>query len=93
MITPYLPARWIPECSVVEGMFRINTLPLCTHATMADYARLLLRRFVVSQFTKEGKKIHVIFDNPGQLQNTPKYFEQKRRDRATKVSAAADHMW
>ena len=37
---------------------------------MADYARLLLRRFVVSQFTKEGKKIHVIFDNPGQLQNT-----------------------
>ena len=56
VITPCLPAGWIPECSIVEGMFRINTLPLCTHATMADYARLLLRRFVVSQFTKEGKR-------------------------------------
>ena len=70
-------------------MFVINTAPLHSHTTMADYARFLLRRFIVSQFTKGGKEVHVIFDNPGRLQNTPKYFEQKRRDASAKVSA--DH--
>ena len=31
----------------------------------------------------------MILDNPGRLQNTPKYFEQKRRDATAKV--LADH--
>ena len=30
--------------------------------------------------------MHVIFDNPGRLQNTPKYFEQKRRDSGATIS-------
>ena len=83
--TPYLPTGWVPECSIVEGMFMINTSPLHTHSTMADYAKFLLRRFIISQFTKGGSEVHVIFDNPGRLQNTPKYFEQQRRDATLKV--------
>ena len=54
---------------------------------MADYARFLLRRFIVTQFTKGEKEVHVIFDNPGRLQNTPKHFEHKRRDGSAKVIA------
>ena len=53
---------------------------------MAEYAHFLLRRFIVSQFSKGGDEVHVIFDNPGRLQNTPKYFEQKRRDSIAKLS-------
>ena len=33
--------------------------------------------------------MHVIFDNPGRLKNTPKYFEQKKRD--MKAIIAANH--
>ena len=85
VFTPYLPIGWTPECSIIEGMFLINTSPLRNHITMAEYGRFLLRRFVVSQFAKGGNEVHVIFDNPGRLQNTPKYFEQKRRDTAAKI--------
>ena len=56
---------------------------------MADYAGFLLRRFVIPQYSKGGTQVHVLFDNPGRLQNTPKYFEQKRRDSIAKVSV--DH--
>ena len=88
IVTPYLPEGWELECSIVEGMFLINTSPLRKQTTMADYALFLLRRFIVSQFHKGSKEVHVIFDNPGHLKNIPKY-EQKRRDKATQV--LADH--
>ena len=86
LITSYLPVGWVPECSIIEGMFLINTTPLQTHRTMAEYARFLLRRFIVSQFSKGGSEVHVILDNPGRLQNTPKFFEQKRLDSMAKLS-------
>ena len=88
IVTPYLPEGWELECSIIEGMFLINTSPLRTQTTMTDYALFLLRRFIVSQFHKGSKEVHVIFDNPGHLKNIPKY-EQKRRDKATQV--LADH--
>ena len=72
---PSLP--WEPDCCVLEGMFIINTTPLGSHK---DYARFLFTRFVVSQFKRGCNEVHVIFDNPGRLANTPKYFEQNRRD-------------
>ena len=86
LITSYLPVGWTPECSIIEGMFLINTTSLQSHRTMAEYAQSLLRRFIVSQFSKGGNEVHVIFDNPGRLWNTPKYFEQKRQDSIAKVS-------
>ena len=54
--TPYLPAGWVPECSIVEGMFMINTSPFRSHSTMADYAEFLPRRFITSQFAKGGNE-------------------------------------
>ncbi len=77
---------WRPECSVLEGMFLINTTPLGSHKTLADYARFLITRFVVTQFSKGSDEVHVIFDNPGRLQNTPKYFEHERRDGTAKLT-------
>ena len=40
---------------------------------------------VASQFSKGCTEVHIIFDNPGRLTNTPKYFEQQRRDKAAAV--------
>ena len=80
IITPCLPNGWKPQCSLLEGMFIINTSPLYQHKTLGDYSSFLLKRFILPQFHKGSQEVHVIFDKPGHLQNTPKYFEQKRRD-------------
>ena len=56
----------------------INTTPLGSHKVMAEYAKFLFTRFVIKKGCDE---VHIIFDNPGRLQNTPKYFEHKRRDK------------
>ena len=67
---------WRPECCMLEGIFLINTTPLGSQKTMLDYAKFLFTRFIEVQFKRGCKEVHVIFDNPGKIQNTPKYFEQ-----------------
>ena len=78
---------WTPQCCLLEGMFMINTKPLGAHKTLADYANFLMKRFIITRFNRESSEVHIIFDNPGRLQNTPKYFEQTRRDATAKVKA------
>ncbi len=63
----------------------INTKPLGSHKTLADYASFLFRRHAVSQFSRGTKEVHIVFDNHGRLANTPKYFTQKRCDATIKV--------
>ena len=70
----------------MEGMFLINTTPVGVHKALSDYAKILTRRFVVTQFNHGCQEVHVIFDNPGSLPNTPKYFEHIRRDQTAEVS-------
>ena len=70
---------WQPKCCMLEGMFLINTTPLGSHVVMSDYAKFLFMRFVMPQFRRGCNEVHVIFDNPGRLNNTPKYFEHKCR--------------
>ena len=77
---------WQPQCSLLEGMFLINTAPLGSHRTLADYARFLMRRYVITEFNRGSSEVHIIFDTPGRLLNTPKYFEHVRRDQNAKVA-------
>ncbi len=86
VVTTLLPSGWKPQCSILEGMFLINTTPLGTHTTFKDYAQFLMQRFIITQFRKGSSEVHVIFDNPGRLENTPKFFEQKRRDSVATVT-------
>ncbi len=81
-----LPHGWIPDCCMLEGMFMLNTTPLGSHRTFADFAQFLIKRFIVPQFARGTKEVHVLFDNPGRLPETPKYFERKRRDTAATVT-------
>ena len=48
-----------------------------------------MKRYVLTQFWKGCLEVHVIFDNPGQLQNTPKFFKHMRRDVAATLKG--DH--
>ena len=81
-----LPTGQRPQCSLIEGIFLINTTPLGSHKTISDYAKFLLKRYIISQFNRGSQEVQVIFDNPGHLANTPKYFERQRRDAIATVS-------
>lgn len=89
MILSEYPHGWQPQCILSEGMFMINTSPLGSHTTYGDYAMFLIQRHITSHFSRDCVEVDLIFDNPGQLKNTPKYFEHKRRDNAATI--AADH--
>ena len=84
------PQGWRPQCCLMEGMFMINTSPLGSHTTYGDYARFLLKRHITPHFSRGCTEVHLLFDNPGQLKNTPKFFEHKRRDESATI--AAGHM-
>lgn len=88
IITQSLPTGWKPKCSLLEGMFIINTTPLLHHKTLGDYGAFLLKRFVLPQFRNGTQEVHVIFDNLEKNQMTPKYFERKRRDTVSTVAAS-----
>ena len=54
---------------------------------MADYVEYLLTRFVKPHFGAGCKEVHVVFDNPGSLNESPK--EQSRRDTSAKTTKPA----
>ena len=70
----------------------LNTTPLSTHSIMKEYALFLLRRFVINYFSSSTNQVHILFDNPGRLPNSPKAFERKRRDSERTVSSDHKHM-
>ena len=46
-----------------------------------------MKRFIQVHLNRGTNEIHIIFVNPGMLPNTPKQFEQQRRDATGKISA------
>ena len=79
------PPGWQLQCCLIDGMFLINTIPLGSHRTFGDYGQFLMQRHIIPHFLKGSTEVHLIFDNP-QLMNTPKYFEQRRRDQMASVT-------
>ena len=64
----------------------INASPLGSHTTRGDYGRFLMQRHITPHFSRGRTEVHLLFDNPGQLENTPKFFEHKRRDELATVT-------
>ena len=56
-----LPKTWVPECVMVEAMFMLNTLPLRSHNTFADYANFLRKRLSTPHFTNGAREVHLFF--------------------------------
>ena len=74
-ITLEFPAGWKVECSIVEGMFMINSAPLGSHCKFGEY-NFLIKCYIIPHFSRGTKEVHVIFNNPGSMDNIPNYFEQ-----------------
>ena len=95
-ITPYLERRyksipvvlttlpWVPTAVILEGMFIIQTEPFPTMETMDEYVQMLMAKYVKPHFHAGVREVHILFDNPGALPETPKEIEQKRRDEHNK---------
>ena len=60
-------------------MFLIN-IPWAGHTTFTDCAHFLRKQYIDFYFRNSAKEVRVVFDDPGSLPNTPKQFEQLRRD-------------
>ena len=81
IIVQTLPPSWIPDTTVLEGMFTIQTPPLPIMEQMQDYVKLLLTKYVKPYLVAGAEEVHVVFDNPGSLSETPKELEHVRRDK------------
>ena len=60
---------------------------ILTHWEATKHLRFLIERYIVPQYSRGCREVHILFDNPGRLEATPKYFEQTRWDKQAKVSA------
>ena len=78
LITHCFESSWITEVVIMEGMFTINTKPLNCLKTMEEYGHFLIRRFIAPHFHRGSREVHMLFNNPGQMEDNPKQFEQAR---------------
>lgn len=72
-----LPTQWVPQSVILGGMFTNQVAPIPTMNHMNEYVNSLLTRFVRPHLATE---VHVVFDTPGSMPETPKEIEQARRD-------------
>ena len=91
IVIEHPPHQWVPHVAILEGMFMIQTLPLPTMSCMKEYVQLLIMQCVRPHFRAGAEEVHVVFDSPGSMPETPKELEQKRRDNsAEKTSSSHD---
>ena len=66
----------------------IQMAPIPTFEKMEEYANMLLVRYVQPHFRAGVATVHIIFDLPGGLPESPKQLEQSRRDSAKSAKLA-----
>ena len=80
IIRTALPVGWVPEATIIEGMFLINITPWSAHHNIGEYAEFLLRQHILPHFRNGSNEVHLLFDDPECQVQSPKYFERQRRD-------------
>lgn len=85
IISTSLSTGWIPDTTVIEGMFLINIHPWSAHSNIGEYADFLLRQHILPYFRTVSREVHLLFDDPDCQVQSPKYFERKRRDQINPV--------
>ena len=78
ILSKSLPEKWVPELVILDGMFLVHVKPFGRNTNFAEYARLLLRRFVQPHFKRGTKEVHVLFDRPPNQTSTPNNGNKKR---------------
>ena len=71
--------EWVPEVTIIDAMFMINTNPLRQQKTLSHYAEFLFKQNALPHYNYGTKHVHFVFDHPGRMDFNPKETEQKRR--------------
>ena len=64
-------------------MFLIHTSPLSHHYNIQDYAFYLLQRYALKHYQVGAIEVHIVFDDLGRLEVSPKVFERQHRDKGS----------
>ena len=83
LLTSELPPNWHPHAVILEGMFLIHTSPLSHHYNIQDYAFYLLQRYALKHYQVGAIEVHIVFDDLGRLEVSPKVFERQHRDKGS----------
>ena len=59
-----LPVGWVPEATIIEGMFLINITPWSAHHNIGEYAEFLLRQHILPHVRNGSNEVHLLFDDP-----------------------------
>ena len=89
LLTSELLPNWHPHAVILEGMFLIHTSPLSHHYNIQDYALHLLQRYTLKHYKMGAIEVHIVFDDIGRLEVSPKVFERQHRDEGTE--SLVDH--
>lgn len=87
IIQKTLPPQWAPHTAILEDMFLIQSSPLPSMGCMKDYAQWILDQYIKPHFRAGVQEVHVVFDSPGSMSETPKELEKKRRDKDKVIEA------
>ena len=68
------PTQWVPQSVILEGTFMNQIARTCipTVNHIKEHVNCLLTRFVRPHLATE---VHVVFDTPGSMPETPKEIE------------------
>ena len=80
VIVHTLPPQWHPEAVLLEGMFLIQTPPMPGIVNFQEYAEMLFDCFALPHLKAGAKEVHILYDNPGQVKESPKHIERTKRD-------------
>lgn len=72
LVTEKLPPYWTPHSVILEGMFIIQSSPLPSMSCMKEYTQWLLDQYVRPHLRVGSEEVHVTFDSPGSMTETPK---------------------
>ena len=77
--------QWIPNTVLLEGIFMTQTSPISVTATFKDYSEFLVKCYLSPHIKGNTNEIHVLFDDPDQMQESPKQIERKRRNESHSI--------
>ena len=86
VIMQTLPQGWIPEVTIIDCMFLVNSKPLRRTKTITEYAHQIYNRFALEQFCQGVNEVHIVFDKPGRQPFNPKQFEHVKRDKKNRCT-------
>ena len=78
LVPQNLPQNWVSHSVILGGMFMLHTPPLSHHCPINHYATSL-QMYALKHYKAGCIEVHIIFDDLGRFEISPKVLEHQRR--------------